>query len=255
MRLQPAERPLERTLALLDQRPPVSRVHDGYLDLFDATAPAPGGRIQALWLSRLGSSLYDGAIQTGSGLHERLGSLAGQRLRNMFSVPERLRLRQGAVVLDIGSGPGNITRGLARATGETGLVVGVDVSRAMLARAVRGTKAPQVVYTRADAAKPPFSDGAFDAVVSSACLHLLPDPWAALDEMQRLLRPGGRLALTAPATLPGALRGLTNIFQRAGEIRLFDPGELRQALEHRGFADVEDRSSAGVQILDAAKPT
>ena len=68
----------------------------------------------------------------------------------------------------------------------------------MLARAVRAEAGPQIGFLRADAQRLPLRDETVDAVVSIAVLQLVPDPAAALAEMARVLRPGGRLAVMVP---------------------------------------------------------
>lgn len=245
---------LDRTLKLLAAPPERPNVHDGFLDLLESTTDAGVGRIQALWQSVGGSGAYDGVIRLGAQLEQWLPTVGGRQLRRFFDVPGRLRLSGGEQVLDIGSGPGNITRRVAGALDGSGLVVGLDVSTAMLRRAAAADGQRNLVYVRADANHPPFADDRFDAVSSSLCLQLLPEPFAALDSFQRVLRPGGRIALAAP----GASGGITKVFydalQTLGQVRLFKRGELADALAERGFVDVVDRSSATMQIVDARNP-
>jgi arsenite methyltransferase len=76
--------------------------------------------------------------------------------------------------------------------------LGVDISEPMLARAVHAEAGPQIGFLRADAQRLPLRDETVDAVVSIAVLQLVPDPAAALAEMARVLRPGGRLAVMVP---------------------------------------------------------
>ena len=76
---------------------------------------------------------------------------------------------------------------------------GLDISELMLARAVRVEGGPQIGFLRADAQRLPLRDETVDAVVSIAVLQLVPDPAAALAEMARVLRAGGRLAVMVPA--------------------------------------------------------
>lgn len=254
MSSQPAQEALDRTLQLLKQPPEQPEVQDGYLDLLGAEAPNSSGAIQSFWLSQPGSQLYDGLLQLSIGLNDRVRPVLGSNVFDFLDVPGRLQLAEGSTVLDLGSGPGNITRGLARAVGASGLVVGVDVSPAMLARAVGATDAVQVVYTRADASNPPLRDDSVDAVCCSACLQLLPDPFAALDEMLRVLRPGGHLALSAPGAAGGPLEKITQAAERAGGVRLFRSGELRDALVQRGFEHVHERAPLGMRLADATKP-
>ena len=250
--MKPAQEALDRTVPLLQQPPEQPETPDGYLDLLGADAPASSGAIQSFWLSQPGSQLYDGLLQLSVTAHERLRPVLGTF--EFLDAPGRLELKEGETVLDVGSGPGNITRGLARAVGPTGLVVGVDVSPAMLRRAVRATDEPQVVYTRADASRPPLKDGSVDAVCCSACLQLLPDPFAAVDEMLRVLRPGGRVALAAPGAAGGVLDRVTQLAERAGGVRLFRSGDLREALQRSGFEQVNEHAPLGMRLAEAVKP-
>ena len=80
----------------------------------------------------------------------------------------------------------------------SGSRLSVDISEPMLARAVRAEAGPQIGFLRADAQRLPLRDETVDAVVSIAVLQLVPDPAAALAEMARVLRPGGRLAVMVP---------------------------------------------------------
>jgi SAM-dependent methyltransferase len=94
-------------------------------------------------------------------------------------------------VLDLGCGEGQIAR-LAVQRG-AGRVVGVDPASAQIAEAVR--RAGGVRYARAVAAGLPFAPSIFDAIVSCLVLEHLADLDAGLDEIARVLRPGGRLVL------------------------------------------------------------
>lgn len=247
-------KPLDRALELLQQPPAEPDVRHGYLDLLGGEAPRSSGRVQNAWLSGTGSAIYDGLLRAGFALRERVRPHTGQGVLAFLDVPQRLGTTAGSAVLDVGSGPGNITRGIGRSLGESGFVVGIDVSPAMLERAVSSTTASNVVYARADASELPFRDATMDAVSCSACLQLLPDPFAAIGEMRRVLRPGGRIALTAPGGMTGVLGKVTDALGRAGDVHLFEPGALRQALQERGFSEINDRSTAVLHVLDATKP-
>lgn len=101
------------------------------------------------------------------------------------------QVRRGAVVLDVASGPGHIAAAAARRGAS---VTGVDVAEAMLARARAAH--PEVVFLHGDAEALPFDDGSFDAVVAGFVLLHLGRPERAAAEFARVLRPGGRVALT-----------------------------------------------------------
>jgi demethylmenaquinone methyltransferase / 2-methoxy-6-polyprenyl-1,4-benzoquinol methylase len=103
-----------------------------------------------------------------------------------------------ARVLDLGCGTGELTRLLARrAPGAR--VVGADFTDAMLRvaerRTRRATGKPRIGYARATALHLPFGDGTFDLVTSAFLARNLSDLDAALREMRRVLRPGGRLLI------------------------------------------------------------
>ena len=104
-----------------------------------------------------------------------------------------LGLGEGDTVLDVACGPGNFSREFARAVGPDGLAVGIDASPTMLERGgeeLRRADPGNLVLIRGDATALPFRDASFDATCCFAALHLFADPFAALDEMRRVLRPG-----------------------------------------------------------------
>ncbi len=99
----------------------------------------------------------------------------------------------GESVLDVGVGPGLLAYDLARLVGETGQVVGLDLSPAMIAAAgARLSGLPQARVEQGDATRLAFPDAAFDLAVSTQVYEYVADMPAALAELHRVLRPGGR---------------------------------------------------------------
>lgn len=232
---------LRRALELLSDPPADPDVGHGYLDLLgsatDDVVEKNTGPIQAAWASPIGSMLYDNA------------QALSRRWVSAWQLPvEWLQIPPGGIALDVGSGPGNVTASLARAAGPDGLALGVDISEPMLARAVRNEAGPQVGFIKADAQRLPFRDNTFDAAVSTAVLQLVPDPQAALAEIARVLRPGGRLAIMVPTVgrLARYWRMLPNVGAHA-----FDDDEIADALEDNGFASVRVKNLGTLQWVRA----
>jgi demethylmenaquinone methyltransferase/2-methoxy-6-polyprenyl-1,4-benzoquinol methylase len=101
-----------------------------------------------------------------------------------------LGLRSGETVLDLGAGTGVSTQELARSGA---YAVGADLSLGMLEAG--HVRRPDVPLLASDALALPFADGTFDAVTISLALRNIVDPDAALREMARVTKPGGRLVV------------------------------------------------------------
>ena len=104
----------------------------------------------------------------------------------------------GAHVVDVGSGAGLDSLIAARMVGPTGSVIGVDMTPAMLDQARQSAEAAglrNIEFHEGYAEALPVTDGWADVVISNGALNLMPDKGAALDEMCRALKPGGRLQI------------------------------------------------------------
>ena len=117
-------------------------------------------------------------------------------LRRRRLVREALGAAPGERVLDVGCGPGFYVAELLEQVGATGSVVGVDASPQTLALARRRTQGQDnVALHQADATALPVADASFDRALSVQVLEYVSDPAAALAELHRALRPGGRLVV------------------------------------------------------------
>ena len=110
-----------------------------------------------------------------------------------------LRASAGESILDLGSGPGFLACELAQEVGATGRIVGVDISSDMNSIASKRIAAAglgdRIEILEGDATALAFADATFDAAVSMQVIEYLAEPDAALHQLFRVLRPGGRLVI------------------------------------------------------------
>lgn len=109
-----------------------------------------------------------------------------------------LGLRAGDRVLDAGCGTGRALPPLRAAVGPAGVVLGVDLTAAMLDVAVRAGRDRDGRLLLADVAALPLRSGSLDAVFAAGLVAHLPEPLANLRELARVVRSGGVLALFHP---------------------------------------------------------
>jgi len=251
------ESALERAMALLApearERAEAVDADAPYLDLLDEE-PESTGTTQDLMTTGVVPRIYErwwrpalGRVAkgfTGPGMAEEV------RIARLL-----LGLGPGDGVLDVACGPGNFSRAFAGAVGGSGLVVGIDVSETMLRRGseeLRLSGLRNLSLMRASATELPFVDSSFDAVCCFAALHLFDDPLAGLDEMTRVLTPGGRIALMTSVQRQLAPRGpFRPLTERLSGMRVFTADEIVEALQHRGFGDIHQRLSGLVQFVGA----
>jgi SAM-dependent methyltransferase len=246
---------IERALELFEAppRPEDADIANGYLDLLGQEDPTGTHLGQRLMVSRalpliyqriwrpLGGRLLMGVTGPGTDEEHRM-ALA------------MLSIGRGDRVLDVACGPGNFTRDFARAAAG-GLAVGIDASGSMLDVAVRDNSADNVAYVRGDACALPFRDGSFDAICCFAALYLIEDPMRALEEIVRVLSPGGRVALLSSCSRgPLPAGGVSAVVRRLSGVRIFGRGELTEALVEDGLTGVEQRVVGLAQFVSGRKP-
>jgi SAM-dependent methyltransferase len=153
----------------------------------------------------------------------------------------------GDQVIDVGCGTGNYTRPLARAAGE-GLTVGLDASATMVAEAAERGGGENLAYLRGDACALPFAADSFDVACSVGVIHMVDRPLVALEEMTRVLAPGGRLLLLVSCGPEGKPR------REHGGVTIFARDEVPAALGELGMVEIEQRVLKRGQFVVARKP-
>lgn len=152
-------------------------------------------------------------------------------------------IREGEVVVDLGCGGGMDVFLAARRVGDTGRVIGIDMTAEMLDRARAGQQKlglRNVEFHQSTIDKLPLADNSVDCVISNCVINLVPDKMAVFREILRVLKPGGRVALSDIALkqeLPSGVKQSVEAYVGciSGAI-LID--EYRSLLEQAGFTSV-----------------
>ena len=153
-------------------------------------------------------------------------------------------LREGEVVVDLGSGGGLDVLLAARKVGPTGKAIGIDMTQEMIDLARRNAAKSglaNIEYHLADIDKLPLPDASVDCVISNCVINLAPDKAAVFHEIARVLKPGGRLAVSDIALKRELPHEISNDLMAyvgciAGAIFIED---YRRLLGEAGFAHVE----------------
>jgi len=167
---------------------------------------------------------------------------------------DRLDLRPGLRLLDIGCGTGGTTVELAQRTSPGGTAVGLDIALGMLAGARERVKSAAVEFLHGDAQQLDLGAGSFGAAFSRFGVMFFDDPTMAFGNVRRALRPGGRLAFVCwqgvdrndwmriSATAAAAVLGSPLPVPHddgPGPFSLADPDRIRSVLGAAGFREID----------------
>jgi ubiquinone/menaquinone biosynthesis C-methylase UbiE len=128
------------------------------------------------------------------------------------------RIKEGDVVVDLGSGAGNDCFIARHETGASGKVIGIDFTNAMIEKArknaeVRGFN--NVEFRQGDIEQMPITSNVADVVVSNCVLNLVPNKHAVFQEIYRVLKPGGHFSISdvvLVGALPNALKETAEMY-------------------------------------------
>ena len=187
------------------------------------------------------------AAASGAGYELQMGRFSRLLAPEFLDFAE---VSDGGRILDAGCGTGALTGEIGRRT-SSARVVAVDISSAYVEHAMRSNQDSRISFEVADLAELPFPDSHFDQVFSQLVLDFVPETPRALNEIKRVLRPGGRFS----AAVWDARGGLVfNRFfldtaavldEEAAKLRnknftrpLRRPGHLKQVALSAGFVNI-----------------
>ena len=165
------------------------------------------------------------------------------------------KIKQGDVVIDLGSGAGNDCFIARHETGETGKVIGIDFTPAMIEKArqnaeVRGFH--NVEFRQGDIEHMPVSANVADVIVSNCVLNLVPNKSAVFQEIFRVLKPGGHFSISdvvLVGELPNALQQTAEMYAGcvAGAIQ---KEEYLNLIHAAGFKNLQLQKEKAIVIPD-----
>jgi arsenite methyltransferase len=168
---------------------------------------------------------------------------------------EFAHIHPGDTVLDLGSGAGNDCFVARAETGDTGKVIGVDFTPAMIERARQNAEKlgfNNVEFRQGDIEVLPVTDNSVDVVVSNCVLNLVPDKAKVFQEIQRTLKPGGHFSISdvvLVGTLPAPLLESAEMYAGcvAGALQM---DEYLQLIRDAGFENLSVQKQKPILIPD-----
>jgi len=164
-------------------------------------------------------------------------------------------LKQGEVVLDLGSGPGFDVFLAAEEVGETGEVIGVDMTPEMIERArnkAEENNVTNVEFRLGEIEHLPVADESIDVIISNCVINLSVDKEAVFSEIHRVLKPGGRIAIAdilknndLPEEIKDNLANYSSCITGAVKSKT-----MQEIIEDHGFKDIKiENKSNSEQIV------
>ena len=168
---------------------------------------------------------------------------------------EFAKMKPGDTVVDLGSGAGNDAFVARQVVGESGRVIGIDMTEAMIQRATLNAiklSFMNVDFVLGDIEEMPLDDAIADVVVSNCVLNLVPDKEKAFGETMRILKPGGHFSISdvvISGDLPNAIKEDAEMYAGcvAGAI---DKEEYLEIVKKAGFENITVQKLKKISLPD-----
>jgi arsenite methyltransferase len=168
---------------------------------------------------------------------------------------EFARIRKGDTVVDLGSGAGNDCFVARALTGETGRVIGIDMTEAMLVKARSNAEKlgfTNVEFRYGDIENMPVENNTADVIISNCVLNLVPDKVKAFREIFRILKPGGHLSVSdvvLRGELPAGIQQAAEMYAGcvSGAIQL---NQYLSIMQDAGLVHIEVQKEKAIHVPD-----
>ena len=225
------------------------------------TTDAPGGRPKPLARAEIFDQMVVERANRDVEEHDKLGHGLHEKTDRRLS--DILAPAPGSLCLDVATASGSLALALASRVGNEGKVIGIDLAQRMLdfaERKARAHKVKNIEFKQMNAQQLEFEDNTFDVVACSLAIFYFPDIEGALQEMKRVLKPGGTLGIATAdphnAFMPLSEPYMARLHRTTDELDIHPPeyselstqtrkkDGLKRLINEAGFADVDVREES-----------
>ena len=180
-------------------------------------------------------------------------NIAEKDTNKLTGMAERLELKPGSVVLDVGTGTGVFLPYLLKNIGKNGKIVALDLAEEMLAKAMAKYSAENVEYLHADIMDIPVYEEMFDSVVCYSSFPHFQDKHKALTEIRRGMKPGGRVFVCHTSSRDH-INGIHSTLPGVENDLLPAPDEMRMLYSNAGLTVVKIEEDSESYLAIGEKP-
>lgn len=180
-------------------------------------------------------------------------NIAEKDTDKLTQMAERLELKPGSVVLDVGTGTGIFLPYLLKKIGNNGKIIALDLAEEMLAKARAKYPDEHIEFLHADIMEVPIYEEMFDSVVCYSSFPHFRDKLKALTRIKRVMKPGGRICICHTSSRDH-INGIHSTLPGMENDLLPSPDEMRILLANAGFTVIKIEEDSESYLAVGEKP-